>query len=225
MLNLKKTGILVAVLLVPVFVFLFLKNFGQNHYELRKFVPVGIDSTTVNGTVQYDTIWHKVPDFNLTDHNGNPVSQQQLNGIYIADFFFATCTTICPKMTRQMNRVQDLFKENPNVKLISYTVNPAQDTVEALKAYAEEYGVETGKWYLATGDKAQIYNLARKGYYLPVQDGSGDENDFIHSERLVLVDPNKNIRGFYDGTDPEEVDRLITEIRVLLHEFDLSAKE
>jgi protein SCO1/2 len=217
-----KTGILAVLLVVPVLVFLFLKLFGRNHYELRRYVPVQVDSTMVDGGYRYDTVWHKVPDFNLTAHTGKPFSQADLKGkIYVADFFFATCQTICPKMAKQMNRVQDMFRNQDAVKLVSYTVNPAQDSVPVLAAYAKEQEALPGKWTFLTGDKKDIYHLARKGYYLPAGEGDGGPDDFIHSDMLVLVDRDKNIRGYYHGTDPKDVDRLILEIRILLHEYKL----
>ena len=226
MLNFKKTGLLAVLLLVPVFVFLFLRYFGKNKYTVPRYVPVQVDSVQTDNGYRYDTVFHKVPDFSLTNFDGKQVSQKNLEGaVYVADFFFATCTTICPKMTTQMGRVQELYKNNPAVKLVSYTVNPAQDSVSVLKAFAEEYDAVPGKWFMLTGPKKEIYELARTGYFLPVADGDGGVDDFIHSPKLVLVDPNKNIRGFYDGTDPKDVDRLITEVRIVLHEFNLGTKQ
>ena len=220
-----KTGLLVVLLLVPVFAFLFLYRFGDNRFTLRHFGPYTLsEESSHNGTA--DTVFHQVPDFELTSQEGKPVGTRQLAGsVYVADFFFATCQSICPKMSTQLGRVQEMFRENDQVKLVSYSVNPAHDTVAVLQQYARRYNARPGKWFLLTGPKKEIYELARTGYYLPVAEGDGGPDDFIHSDKLVLVDPDRHIRGFYDGTDPKEVDRLITEIRVLLREYGLDEKQ
>ncbi|WP_345268128.1 SCO family protein [Nibrella viscosa] len=168
-----------------------------------------------------DTVFHTVPGFRLTDQNDKAVDQSVTKGkIHVADFFFTRCGTICPKLSSQLTRVQDIFRDNPDLVFLSFSVDPEHDSPEKLQAYARKYEAIPGKWYFLTGDKAQIYNMAQRGYFLPVVDhgvsyGKPDET-FIHSEKLVLVDKEGYIRGFYDGTDPEDVDRLILEIRVLL---------
>lgn len=231
-----KAGILVATLVVPALLYLFLRFATQNHYELPRYLPL-IDSTNggsrmgqvklADGSVVTDTLYHRIPPFRLVDQDGDTVDQSVVKGkIYVADFFFTRCGTICPKISSQLTRVQDIFRDNATIKFLSYSVDPEHDGPAELKAYAKRYDAIPGKWYFLTGKKADIYNLAMTGYYLPAVDagvkaGIPDET-FIHSEKLVLVDKDGIVRGFYDGTDKEDVDRLVLEIRVLL---DIYSKE
>ncbi len=215
----KKILIVGSILLLPGIFYLILIR-GENHYKhLAIFGPREAAPGAVAG--QADTVYHTVADFALTDQDGRPLTRDAFRDkIVVADFFFATCRTICPKMSRQLVRVQEACAGDSDVAILSHTVNPAQDTVEALKAYAREYGAVEGKWYFVTGDKKTIYNLARTSYFLPaVEAGDGGPDDFIHSDQFVLLDKEKRIRGYYDGTDPAEVDRLIDEIKVLKLEY------
>lgn len=215
-----KIGILLATIVLPIFVFLFLKFFGQNHFSLRYYVPVDVIENTETGVP--DTIFHTVPDFSLTNQYGETVTMQTVSGkIKVVDFFFTTCPGICPKMSTQLSRVQKTFADVSELVILSHTVNPEEDSVEVMSAYANQYGAVKGKWHLLTGNKSSIYQLGEKGYFLPVSEGdTGIADDFIHSEKFILVDKENHIRGFYDGTDQKEVDRLITEINVLKHEYD-----
>lgn len=232
----QKAGTLLVTLMAPAFAYILLRACTQNHYTLPRFIPV-VDSTSgapkmqtivdANGNKREDTLYRTVPGFSLVDQNGKAATGALVKGkIHVADFFFTRCGTICPKIQSNLTRVQELFKANPDIVFLSYTVDPENDGPEQLKAYAERYNAVPGKWYFLTGDKAQIYNLAQRGYFLPVVDhgvsyGKPDET-FIHSEKLVLVDKQGIIRGFYDGTDKKEIERLIAEIRVLL---DIYQKE
>ncbi|WP_026260638.1 SCO family protein [Spirosoma luteum] len=232
----RKAGILLATLLVPALLYLFLRYSTQNHYVLSRYLPK-IDSARgeplmgkvrlPDGSVITDTIYNRIPPFQLIDQDGDTVNQSIVKGkIYVADFFFTRCTTICPRISSQLTRVQDIFINNPTIVFLSHTVDPAHDRPEQLKAYAKKYDAIPGKWYFLTGSKTQIYDLAMHGYYLPTVDaglkeGNPDET-FIHSEKLVLVDKEGIVRGFYDGTDKEDVDKLVLEIRVLL---DIYSKE
>jgi protein SCO1/2 len=227
-----KAGLLLLVLVIPALAFLFLKNFGQNHYSLPRYIP-RMDSTTgnvvmetrlVEGKEITDTVFHTIPDFQLTDQHNNTVTSQVIKDkIHVADFFFARCLGICPKMTSQLQRVQEAFINNPEVVIMSYTVDPKNDTVEALQNYAEQYGAIKGKWYLMTGEKENIYRLAKKGYYVTAKEDNVQsanlEDKFVHTDKFVLVDKKGHIRGFYNGTDPKEVEKLILEIKVLLNEY------
>ena len=226
----RKAGILLATLLVPALLYLFLRFETKNHYILSRYLPK-IDSTKgepligkvtlSDGRVVEDTIYNRIPAFQLIDQDGKTIDQSVVkNKIYIADFFFTRCISICPKISSQLTRVQDIFRNNSDIKFLSYTVDPEHDRPAQLKAYARKYEAIPGKWYFLTGSKEAIYELAMHGYYLPtvdagVKEGKPDET-FIHSEKLVLVDKDGIVRGFYDGTDKEDVDRLILEIRVLL---------
>ncbi len=162
---------------------------------------------------------HHIADFSLTDQNGQTITQADYRGkIYVADFFFTTCTNICIPMAEQMKRIQAAFAGDPEVMLLSYTVTPAIDTVAQLKRYALKKGVNDAKWHLVTGDKKQIYDLARKSYFAVTTKGDGEANDFIHTQNFVLVDKERRIRGFYNGTDPKDIDRLIGDIEILKRE-------
>ena len=228
-----KAGILIAVLAIPALFYLFLKGVGENHYKLPKMIPV-IDSTsgevklTKNPNPKWnepemDTVFHTIPAWTLTDENARPFSSSSLKGkIYVADFFFTRCESICPKMSSELTRLQDVFVNNEDIQIVSFSVDPSNDTPEKLKQYAKEYDAVAGKWHFMTGTREQIYPLAIKGYYIPVADASeydkaikSPNETFIHSEKLILVDKEGYIRGFYDGTDKKDVDRLILEIRVL----------
>jgi protein SCO1/2 len=222
--NPKKVLLLGALLVVPVLVFLLLKGFGTNHYNLRYYFPEVTDegeALVQNG----DTVFQKVPDFKLTSQEGKMVSQRDFdNSVYVANFFFTSCQGICKKMSSQMTRVHDRFKKDSSVKIVSYTVDPQRDSVAALKQYAEMYGADPKTWYFLTGAKKEIYDLAQYGYLLPVQEGPDGVVDFVHSEKFILVDKAKHVRGIYDGTNPKEVDRLITEITVLQHAYQKNEK-
>lgn len=228
-----KAGLLIIVLVVPALVFLYLKTFGENHYTLPKFVPL-IDSTSGNVMMKenpnpkwnepkMDTVFHTIPSFSLTDQDGKAFSSEGLKGkIYVANFFFTRCGSICPKMSSQLTRLQDVFLNSPEVTFISLSVDPSHDTPEEMKKYAKEYDAKEGKWFFLTGDRKQIYPLAVKGFYVPVADASEydkavktPDETFIHSEKMILVDKEGFIRGFYDGTNKKEVDRLMMEIKVL----------
>jgi protein SCO1 len=219
----SKALILGILLLVPILIFIFIGSFGEHHYTLRKYFPqVTANGEDVLRDAKGDTLFNQVPEFQLTSQLNQPISQKDLDGtIYVADFFFATCPDICKQMSSQLVRVQEAFRDEPQVKLVSFTVNPEYDTPEVLKEYGERYGAMSDKWYFLTGDRDAIYTLAKRGFYLPVMQVEGQQ-DFIHSEKFMLVDKDRYVRGIYDGTDRDDVDRLILEIKVLLDEYSKS---
>lgn len=176
----------------------------------------GVDSVTANG----DTVWHKVGDFKLVNQLGDTISQKNLEGkIYVADFFFVNCPGICVKMAKQMQRVYKAYENIADVKIVSYTVNPEADSVAVLLDYAQKLSVKNhALWSFLTGDKAAIYKLAREQYYATATQGDGGPDDFVHTERFILVDKNKHIRGLYDGTNENEVNQLMFDIDKLLQE-------
>lgn len=180
------------------------------------FNPADVNPELVDSTVQYVSKYHTIADFSFTNQNGKTVTQKDYEGkIYVADFFFTTCGSICPKMTTNLVDVQKAIKNNPKVKLLSLSVFPETDTIPALKAYAAKYGVIDAKWNLVTGNKKEIYTMARKSY-LAVKMGRPDQlYDMVHTENFVLVDQKKRVRGFYDGTKKEEIERLIEDINWL----------
>ena len=169
------------------------------------YSPRDINPELVDSTVQHIGNDHKIENFAFTNQNGKIITQKDYeNSIYVADFFFTTCPTICPKMTDNMVWLQNQLKNNPEVKLLSFSVTPDIDTPEVLKKYAIEKGVDDARWNLVTGDKKDIYYLARKSY-LAVKTGKPEElYDMVHTENFILVDKNKRIRGFYDGTNLDQ---------------------
>jgi len=188
---------------------------------LKVYNPADINPDLVDESVRSVNKFHRVGSFNLTNQDGQEISEKEYEDkIYVTDFFFVTCPTICPKMTQQMNRVYDEFENNADISFLSHTVMPEADSVPVLKKYATDLGVSADKWNFVTGDKKQIYNLARKTYFAAITEGDGGVNDFVHTENFVLVDKQKRLRGFYDGTSKEDVDRLIVDIYALLEEYE-----
>ena len=181
------------------------------------FNPADVNPELVDSTVQYIQKYHTIADFSFTNQNGKTVTQKDYEGkIYVADFFFTTCGSICPIMTTNMVDVQKAFANNPKVMLLSHTVFPETDSVPALKAYALKKGIDDSKWNLVTGDKKAIYTMARKSY-LAVKMGKPSElYDMVHTENFILVDTKRRVRGFYDGTKKAEIQRLIEDINWLL---------
>ncbi|MFV8364044.1 SCO family protein [Flavobacterium sp. ZT3P35] len=178
--------------------------------------PADVNPELVDSTVQYISKYHTIADFSFTNQNGKTITQKDYEGkIYVADFFFTTCGSICPKMTTNLSDIQKAFANNPKVKLLSFTVFPETDSVPILKAYAKKNLVNDTKWNLVTGDKKEIYTLARKSY-LAVKLGKPSElYDMVHTENFVLVDTKKRVRGFYDGTNKDDIKRLIEDITFL----------
>ena len=219
----KRIGLLLLLLVFPVLVYLFLKFFGQNRYTLTRYFPQDVVEKTIDGKTINDTIFHKVPDFSFPSNSGEIVTQEITKGkIYVADFFFTTCPGICPQMSTQLKRVQEAFIDNPDILILSHTVDPETDTKEVLNAYAKKYKAIPGKWFFMTGEKNKIYDLAQKGYFISALEDSNysDADRFIHSDKLILVDKDRIIRGYYNGTDEKDVDRLILEISVLLDGYE-----
>ncbi|MBZ9630952.1 SCO family protein [Salegentibacter sp. LM13S] len=188
--------------------------------RLPVFQPDMVNAELVDSTVQHVRKYHTVKDFELINQNGDTITQDFYEDkIYVADFFFTTCLTICPVMTDHMIEIQQEIKDDPEVLLLSHTVFPKTDSVPVLKKYAEEKGVIDEKWNLVTGDKKHIYELARKSYLASKSNGDGGPYDMIHTENFVLVDKEKRIRGFYDGTDAEAIKDLMHDIKVLKGEY------
>jgi len=183
---------------------------------LPVYQPSQVSTELVDTTIQHQKKYHKIADFSLTNQNGKTITQEDYKDkIYVADFFFTTCQTICPIMTKNMHEVQKQFITDNDIMILSHTVTPDIDTVAQLKRYAKEKNVNASKWNLVTGDKKQIYELARKSYLAVKDDGDGGPFDMIHTENFMLIDKERQIRGFYDGTDMEEINRLIDDIKTL----------
>ncbi len=194
---------------------------------LQVYNPSDVNTELVDSTVQYVALDHTISDFTFTNQNGKTITQKDYaDKIYVADFFFTTCLSICPKMTNNMVWLQNQIKNNPKVLLLSHSVTPDIDSVSVLKKYAIEKGVIDSKWNLVTGNKKDIYYIARKSY-LAVKTGKPSEMyDMVHTENFVLVDSKRRIRGFYDGTNldgPSEpgiknVKQLLEDINFLCEE-------
>lgn len=191
--------------------------------QLDVINPVDVNAELVDESLRGIGLGHKVQDFTFLNQLGQTISQRDVAGkVYVVDYFFTTCPSICPVMTDQMSRIQEAYFNEPDFLILSHTVWPEVDTVEQLLAYAKEKGINAKKWYLLTGNKGELYKLARQSYFVlkPAEAenlGDGD-SDFIHTNNFVLVDRERRIRGYYDGTNAKEVDKLIGDIKILLKE-------
>ncbi|WP_298365341.1 SCO family protein [uncultured Lutibacter sp.] len=186
--------------------------------RLPVFNPSDVNPKLVDESIVHVRRNHKVADFKLINQNGDTITQADYeNKIYVADFFFTRCMTICPVMTNNIGKLQEVFLNDDDVKFLSHSVTPVIDSVSVLKEYAIKKGVVDKKWNITTGPKAHIYELARKSYFAVLDEGDGGLQDFIHTENFVLVDKKQQIRGFYDGTDNEDIQRLIDDIKILQH--------
>ena len=229
--DLKKAVFLLILLALPAFIFFVFRTSATNHYAVRRYYPA-IDSASgqvklanrvVDGKELTDTVFHVVPGFSLKNQDGKTVTGQAVKGkIYVADFFFTRCPGICKQMSSQLTRVQETFLNNPSVGIVSFSVDPENDTVAALSEYAARYAVQLPGWQLLTGDKSQIYKLAKYGFFVTAKEDKPDaaniEDQFVHTDKFVLVDKEGRIRGYYNGTNRKDVDRLMVEIKILLKE-------
>ena len=206
--------------IVSIAAILMFYNVLKPEEKLPIYQPNMVSFQLVDSTVQHVKRFHKIKDFSLVNQNGEKVTNENYRDkIYIADFFFTTCQGICPIMKENMIILQDEYKDDNQVYLLSHTVTPEIDTKEVLKKYSLEKGVIDSKWNLVTGDKKQIYNLARKSYLVAEDIEKSELFEMIHTENFVLVDPERRIRGFYDGTDQESMNALIYDIKVLKKEI------
>lgn len=208
--------VLLCILMVPVLIIVFLKTMGNNQYDIPVLYENGVENPFRECEVAENT-QHYIPEFELVTQDSTLRGSSQMQGkITIVDFFFTSCPSICPIMSTEMERVDDAFRNNPEVQIYSISIDPEYDSPEVLKNYALDH-LASHKWFFLTGDKSSIYNLARCGFILPTLDGNGVPDDFVHSDKFVLVDEQGRIRGYYSGTNREEVDRLILETKILLH--------
>lgn len=209
----------IIILLVSV-VFLYgIFQFLTPNRTLPVYNPADINPDLVDESVKDVTKNHKVLSFLLINQNGKTITEKDCeNKIYVTDFFFTTCKTICPVMTNNIALLQDKFKTDKDIKFLSISVTPNIDSVSVLKEYANKYKAIDEKWNITTGNKRHIYNLARKSYFATLNKGDGGVQDFIHTENFVLIDKQKQIRGIYNGTDDEEMQILIKDIQLLQKE-------
>lgn len=217
----KKFLILLLLLIGPGLILIYLSK-GDNAFKILPYYGEKYAESP------RDTVYHTVPDFSFIDQFGNTVTMDDFEGkILVVDFFFTTCPTICPIMTKQMTRLQWMLEDPAynDVHLLSHTVNPENDTPEVLREYGESQGADFERWTFLTGQKDKIYEQGFEGYLLSTQEDAGAPGGFLHSSYFVLVDKNRHIRGFYDGTSTKEVDDLFTDIKMLKKESILKESE
>lgn len=208
-------------LIIPL-VFIAWYFFNKNEQKPLRTLPYyGQKKTIKNG----DTSYHTVKPFIFINQYGEKITEENIKGkIYVTDFFFTTCQSICPVMSSELERVYKTFSTNKDILILSHTVSPEEDSIHVLMDYAKLHGVKDKRWLFLTGEKKHLYDMARTGYLLNAEDGNGDENDFIHTQNFALVDKERHLRGFYDGTDSLDVSRLITDITLLLEEYNYNEK-
>lgn len=216
---------LAIVLVMPVFFLLVFQPLGKipRPKAPHKKYAIGVkESVDEKGQKVYDSIYRVIPNYKFQTQSGDSLELDSLHGnIYIADFFFASCPGICPKLSNSLEKVQQAFIRDNNFKIVSFSVDPAKDTVQALRAYAALHNAIPGKWYFLRGAKQDIFDLAKNGFSLTAKDDEdGGPEAFIHSEKLVLVDQNGNIRGYYSGVDTNRVNRLMGDVVLLLKETE-----
>jgi protein SCO1/2 len=218
----RKSLILILILLVPSLAYLVLTTGKHNIKKLQYFGP---KSLAANGK---DTIYHTIPAFSLIDQDGNPFGDKDLNNkIYVANFFFTSCPTICPKMQTLMKKIQDTddFKKLNDFKLVSFTVDPDNDTPEKLKEFSNLIKAEKNRWHFLTGNRDSIYDLAYKGFMVNAMEDKKADGGFLHSDIMLLIDKEKRVRGIYEGTSYKDVKRLIDEAKVLVAQYNSARKE
>jgi len=220
---LKRYGLLIVFFIVFSVVAISSFNYVQTQEKkLPIYSPSMVSDELFEEELRYVKKYHRISDFSLLNQNGNNVTQEDYkNKIYVADFFFTTCPDICPIMTGNMLYLQENLKDT-NVMLASFSVTPKIDTVEVLKEYSTLKGVDDSRWNLMTGDKKQIYDLARKSYLVAKAIPDGKNHGMIHTENFVLVDRDKRIRGYYDGTNIEDMDKLLDDIQILIKSYENS---
>jgi len=215
----KSVPTLVVMLVFSVIMVYAIYNLLTPEKKLPVFNPADVNPKLVDESVFHIRRNHVVSDFKLINQNGDTITQKDYEDkIYVTDFFFTRCQTICPIMTNHIGKLQEEFLEDDDIKFLSMSVTPIIDSVSVLKEYAERKGVIDKKWNITTGEKPHIYELARKSYFAVLDEGDGGLQDFVHTENFVLVDKKKQIRGFYDGTDMEDISRLIEDIKLLQKE-------
>ena len=192
----------------------------QPKVSLPIYSPSMVSEELVEEDIRYVKKYHSISNFSLTNKNGELINPEfYQNKIYIADFFFTTCPDICPKMTENMGYLQNELKNQTDVLLVSFSVTPNIDSVSVLRAYADLKGVDDSKWNLFTGSKKDIYELARKSFLVAKNDGDGGKYDMIHTENFVLIDKENRIRGFYDGTNEVEMNKLLKDVKILQNSY------
>ncbi len=216
-LNEKRSVSLELVFFISLITIVIVHRIILNEKELPIYNPSDLNPELVDSSMLAIDKGHTVSDFNLINQNGAVVTQNDYaNKIFVTDFFFTRCPSICPVMTNNMEKLQDVFLKDDRVKLLSISVTPDMDSIPVIKNYAEKNGAIPSKWNITTGYKKHIYELARKSFFAVNDIGDGGLQDFIHTPNFVLVDTKKRIRGIYDGTQDDEIQRLIVDIKSIL---------
>jgi len=189
--------------------------------KLPVYNPADVNPRLVDASIKHIRSNHTIANFELINQNGDTITQlDYVDKIYVTDFFFTRCQTICPIMSMNMTDLQEFYKNDASILFLSHSVTPVIDSVSILRAYADKKGVIDAKWNLVTGNKKHIYELARKSYFAVLDEGDGGEQDFIHTEQFILIDKKRQIRGFYDGTNKEDIQRIKDDIQILKKEYN-----
>jgi protein SCO1/2 len=233
-LNKKAFYALILALFVPMICYFIVKKYSDSAVVMpRHYLPDTVLTHTHKGKQVYDTVWHKISDFTLTNQLGKQVSLSQLKGkIIVADFFFTHCPTICPGLTRNMKQLQDSISNARRVgtktpdffHLLSFSIDPERDSVQRLKQWADRFQVNPDQWWLLTGEKKKIYDMVIEEMKVGLVDGHGVDTSFIHSDLFVLIDTNRHVRGYYHGLEEESIAKLSNDIILLTMEKDPNKK-
>lgn len=205
-------------ILIPLTGYLIVDHYGKNIVHVPRFyIAERVDSVVKDGKMTYDTIYHQVKNFTLTNQLGEKVNLDNAkNRILVVDFFFTSCPTICPTLTANLKIVQEAFNTHDTlIQILSLSVDPERDTVQKLKHYADKHNIDPKNWWLLTGDKKEIYDIARHEFFVNAVQGDGGPDDFIHTEKFVVIDKDRYIRGYYNGLDTNDVRRMVNDIAVL----------
>ena len=207
--------VLFSIVVIPIFYHLL-----KVDSRLKIYNPADVNPRLVHESILHVQKNHTIADFKLINQNGDTITNNEYEGkIYIADFFFTRCQNICIAMAYNMSELQEYYKNEDDILFLSHSVTPEIDSISVLKEYANNKGVIDGKWNVTTGRKKHIYELARKSYFAVLDEGNGDENDFIHTEQFILVDKERRIRGYYDGTDKKEMKKIKEDVVLLKEEY------
>ncbi len=225
---------LLLAVVIPVACYFVVKKFSETAIVMPPhYLADSVVITTKNGKKVADTIWHKLPEFSLVNQMGDTVSWDDMRGkVVVADFFFTHCPTICPALTTNMRKLQQGITNAKRVgdntpdflHLLSFSIDPERDSVPRLKNWADRFGVNPGQWYLLTGPKKEIYDLAINEMKIGIFDGQGVDTSFIHTDHFVLIDTNRNVRGYYHGLDSASLEKLSRDIILLSMEKDKSRR-
>ncbi len=218
----KRFVILVLILIVPGFLYYLLTAKGKNRYKpLPIYGPKQVAKTfhKIRGKVVYDTVYHQIPDFKLYDQDNNSISQKNFEGkIILVNFFFTKCPTLCNEISKNIAGIADDYKRNNMLKFVSITVDPKTDSPSVLKTYSASLRADKKQWKFLTGDTSTIYSLSRNGFLVSAINGNSNPENFVYSEKLILIDQDRRIRGYYNGSSLNEITKLNDEIKVLIAE-------